>query len=69
VDVFEMNQLMNCSYGQNWSFAHLEGQLLSMCCGLRSLGEISLSQSIFPKDILEKSLLSDLAFLVCEVKG
>ena len=64
-----MNQLMNCSYGQNWSFAYLEGQLLSICYGLRYLGEISLSQSIFPKDILEKSLLSDLGFLIYEVKG
>lgn len=43
-----------------------EGKLLSMCCGLRCLGEISLSQSVFPKDILEKS---DLGFLICVVKG
>lgn len=46
-----------------------EGQLLSMCCGLRGLWEISLSQIIFPVDTLEKSLLSDLGFLICEMKG
>ena len=48
------------------AFCIPKGQLLSMCCGLRCLGEISSSQSIFPKDILEKS---DLGFLICEVKG
>ena len=46
-----------------------EGQLLSMGCGVRGLWEISLSQIIFPVDILEKSLLSDLGFLICEMKG